>query len=135
LLFRQVAWDPQERLSTWSSSNDISQERSPPTGKFIGVEKIMSADLLLSEVVGTWKGYEHPVGKPLTEEQLPGSDYDLLHFPDGLSLYFPKYVKKGMGSFHISAHWAVDGRRIHQATVLYGETGGFESYRTGHYLR
>jgi hypothetical protein len=90
---------------------------------------------VLSEAVGTWQGYKRLVGRPPTGDCLAANEYNLLHLPDGLSIYFPERVRLGMGGFHVSLHWQMDARTVRQQTVLYGADGAFESFRVAHYTR
>ncbi|GAQ79581.1 hypothetical protein KFL_000330280 [Klebsormidium nitens] len=132
---RENVWDPQEKPSTWSSSNATARERVPPPGPLTGVEYTLTADLVLSEAAGaTWRGYERPVGRAVDgEDCLAANEYKLLQMPDGLSICLPRRVRRGTGAFQVSMHWQMDARTVPQETVVYGADGAFESFRTAHY--
>lgn len=132
----QNDWDPQDKPSTWSPSNATARERVPPNGTLTGTEYTITTDLVLSESPSaTWRGYEHPVGKPPTGDCLATNEYSLLHLPDGLSICYPTRVRRGMGAFQMSVHWRMDDRTVRQETVVYGADGAFECFRMAHYTR
>lgn len=132
----QTVWGQEDdSVMRWSTISEASRERPLPRGRLTGIEHTPSPDLLIWETAGDWKGYEYPVGSPLNGKQLPMVDYEVIHLPEGLTLYFPKFIEKGMGAFHLSAHWARSERLVSQQTVIYGEDGVFCSSRRASYTR
>lgn len=129
----QGSWDKHEKPRSWSRSTEFLKERPSPGGTLTGPEEIVTADLLLIEGPGTWKGFENPVGAALPGRQVPSSEYRLVHLPDGLSVYFPVQVRSGNGSLHISGHLVSD-EGVHSISVLYEENGRFDSVRSARYI-
>ncbi|GAQ85566.1 hypothetical protein KFL_002410160 [Klebsormidium nitens] len=133
---RETVWGQEdEPVMRWSTVSEASMERNRPRGRLTGIEHTLSPDLLRWETAGDWKGYEHPVGSPLTGKQLSTGDYEVIHFPEGLTLSFPKFIETGMGAFHLSAHWARSERSMYQQTATYGADGAFHSSRKACYTQ